>query len=326
MRTGHLAISLGLGTELLNGVQSGALQADPNALHQWRFRLARGRKENNPYRHLLTKELFEQVLVALANSKLGKNDLRIELNGGIGDHLEALSLILPWARLNGIHLDLIMSEERQDQIKALIPQCEKIRCITKNKCKPGLIPIMAMRAALMEEKKPVLYSTWIPKPLKKSRNKHHYLCCWRAEGVGDRFSAHSRSIPSKMVYNFYKDLIINNQQTRITDITYWTKWEKKLLRSLGVNLIDPRQGSLIDLIKQCQISQVITIDTALAHLCAASGIEANLLLSLFPDERWQELHRPQHNYGQLLKLWRSPQFGSWSTVLCSLTTSLVEEG
>ena len=62
MRTGHLAISLGLGTELLNGVQSGALQADPNALHQWRFQSRRGRKENNPYRHLLTKELFEQVL------------------------------------------------------------------------------------------------------------------------------------------------------------------------------------------------------------------------------------------------------------------------
>ena len=101
---------------------------------------------------------------------------------------------------------------------------------------------------------------------------------------------------------------------------------EKITALLRSKLIDPRQGSLIDLIKQCQISQVITIDTALAHLCAASGIEANLLLSLFPDERWQELHRPQHNYGQLLKLWRSPQFGSWSTVLSSLTTSLVEEG
>ena len=74
---------------------------------------------------------------------------------------------------------------------------------------------------------------------------------------------------------------------------------------MGVTVIDPRKGSLLDLIEKCQISRVMTIDTALAHLCAASGIEADLLLCLFPDERWQELHKPEHNYGQFLKLWRS---------------------
>ena len=56
----------------------------------------------------------------------------------------------------------------------------------------------------------------------------------------------------------------------------------------------------------------MTIDTALAHLCAASGTEADLLLCLFPDERWQELHQPRHNYGQFNKIRRSNQFGDWS--------------
>ena len=36
-RTGHLAISLGLGDELLNGVQAGMLQADADSLRQWRL-------------------------------------------------------------------------------------------------------------------------------------------------------------------------------------------------------------------------------------------------------------------------------------------------
>ena len=52
-RIGHLAISLGLGDELLNGLQAGMLQADARALRQWRFRIARLHKETNPYRYLL---------------------------------------------------------------------------------------------------------------------------------------------------------------------------------------------------------------------------------------------------------------------------------
>ena len=48
-----MAISLGLGDELLEGVQSGTLQADANALRQWHFRIARLHGDPNPYRHLL---------------------------------------------------------------------------------------------------------------------------------------------------------------------------------------------------------------------------------------------------------------------------------
>ena len=53
LRTGHLAISLGLGDALLDGVNAGVLKAEANALNQWRFRVARLHGETNPYRHLL---------------------------------------------------------------------------------------------------------------------------------------------------------------------------------------------------------------------------------------------------------------------------------
>ena len=94
---------------------------------------------------------------------------------------------------------------------------------------------------------------------------------------------------------------------------------------MGVEVLDPRQGTLLGLAERCRVSQVVTIDTALVHLCAAAGQRANLLLSKFPDERWQELHRPEHHYGQLIKIWRSSQFGSWAAVLASLIASLAGE-
>ena len=322
LRTGHLAISLGLGAELIEGVRSDRLLADENSLRQWKFRLARLHRDANPYRHLLADELLENVLTEIENCKSRKISLGVELNGGIGDHLEALSLIIPWAQMHDINLNLVMSKKRQAQIGLLIPQSKKILCVSKEKTKIRSIPSLAIRAALMEETNPSHYSAWIPSSKANQRDEHRYLCCWRAEGFGDKFSAHSRSVPWNIVQNFYHSLMHKDRKTCITDITDWKAWERERLKYMGINMINPRHKSILELIKQCRISHVVTIDTALAHLCAASGVQANILLSLFADERWEELYRPENNYGQLLKLWRSTQFGSWSTVLSSLSTSL----
>ena len=94
---------------------------------------------------------------------------------------------------------------------------------------------------------------------------------------------------------------------------------------MGVEILDPRRGTLLELAQRCRISRVLTIDTALVHLCAAAGQQADLMLSAFPDERWRELHRPQHHYGQLIKIWQSSQFGCWSDVLTSIISRLAKE-
>ena len=111
LRTGHLAISLGLGDALLDRVREGGLQADANALRQWRFRVARLHGETNPYRHLLPEGLLEHTLEAIAQSKSKGRPLCVELNGGIGDHLEALSLLVPWAKAQSCCLNLKMGTE-----------------------------------------------------------------------------------------------------------------------------------------------------------------------------------------------------------------------
>ena len=138
-------------------------------------------------------------------------------------------------------------------------------------------------------------------------------------------SAQSRSVPWALAREFYERIQHLQPKRFIVDITKWRNWEACQLRGMGVKVLDPRQGTLVELAQLCQISRVVTIDTALVHLCAAAGLQADLLLCAFPDERWQELHRPQHHYGQLINLWRSSQFGSWTAVLDSLIISLATE-
>ena len=322
LRSGHLAISLGMGDALLGDVQSGAVQTDADALRQWRFRMARLRGDTNPYRHLLPDGLFEHTQAAIAHSKSTGVPLSVQLNGGIGDHLEALSLLLPWARAHECCLDLVMGAERQRLIEPLLPPWDGIRCNKSRERGAALIPVMALRAAVISSDETAHYRPWLQQEQASHQNSQHWLCCWRAEGAGDKLSAHSRSVPWVLVREFYCRLQRLQPEVRIVDITSWTTWEASQLRAIGVLIVNPRQGTLLELAQRCRGSRVITIDTALVHLCAAAGQRAELLLSFFPDERWQELHRPEHHYGQLIKLWRSSQFGSWSAGLASLTTSV----
>ena len=138
-------------------------------------------------------------------------------------------------------------------------------------------------------------------------------------------SAHTRSVPRALVQTFYRHLQLLYPQCCLVDITDWKDWEASQLRGIGVEILDPRQETLLDLAERCRYSRVVTIDTALVHLCAAAGQPAELLLSAFPDERWQELHRPEHHYGQLMTIRRSSQFGAWSELLTSLALSMTAE-
>ena len=325
LRTGHLAISLGLSDALINGVQEGALQADAHSLRQWNFRIARLNGVDNPYRYLLPEGLFERTLAVIGHSKSKGLPIAVQLNGGIGDHLEALSLLLPWAQAQNCCLNLEMGAERQRQIEPLLSQWNQVQCNTSCKHNATSIPVMALRAAVVGNSEPTHYRSWLPQEQASKKSKRHWLCCWRAEGAGDRLSAHSRSVPWVLAREFYRHLQRLQPKSCIVDITNWKTWETCQFRGMGVQVLDPRQGTLLDLAQLCRVSRVVTIDTALVHLCAAAGHQADLLLSAFPDERWQELHLPEHHYGQLIQVWRSSQFGSWSAVLDSLTTSLAKE-
>ena len=326
--TGHIAVSLGMGDVLLDSLRKGSSQASAKAISQWRFRVARLHGEPNPYRHLIPKWFSEQILTAVARCKHEGLPLHVQLNGGIGDHLEALSLLVPLAEEQKLFLNLEMSTDRQLQMEPLLSQWNQIQFNKPAERGQTSVPlkVMALRGAVMGSSNPTCYKSFLLKEDLNQTNSQHWLCCWRAAGSGDRLSAHSRSVPFSLVTDFYRKIKHLHPQSCIVDITKWRDWEDRQLRGMGVEILDPRQESLLDLAQRCRVNRVVTIDTALAHLSAAVGKPADLLLSAFPDERWQELQRPEHHYGQLIRPWRSSQFGSWRTALASLESSLAEEG
>ena len=182
-RTGHLAISIGLGDVLLNGVNEGSLQANPGAIRQWRFRVARLRGETNPYGHLVPTELLEQTLACIEKSKTSGLPICVQLNGGIGDHIEALSLLLPWAKAQDYCLKLEMGAERQKQIEPLLPQWNQRRCRKNPHQNQAISPIPVMAKGRCDGAgTPAQCPSWEEffKP-----TSVHWLCCWRAEGAGD---------------------------------------------------------------------------------------------------------------------------------------------
>ena len=138
--------------------------------------------EVNPYLCLLPEGLLEQTLNAITRSRIRYPC--VELNGGIGDHLEALSLLLPWPR-SRTGLNLVMGAKRQQQIEPLLPQ-GGVRC--NQTCDQGttLIPVMAFRGALAVNTALMRYRTWLAQKRASQPLPPQWLFCWRAEGAGDR--------------------------------------------------------------------------------------------------------------------------------------------
>lgn len=72
-----------------------------------------------------------------------------------------------------------------------------------------------------------------------------------------------------------------------------------------------------------QLDLVITIDTAVAHLAGALGIETWLLLPAAPDWRWL-LKRTDSPWYPTLRLFRQQQPGNWAEVLERVAAALQE--
>lgn len=64
----------------------------------------------------------------------------------------------------------------------------------------------------------------------------------------------------------------------------------------------------------CQLDLVITVDTAMAHLCGALGQRAWVLLPASADPRWLR-QRSDSPWYPTLQLWRQPSNGDWLEVI-----------
>ena len=93
-----------------------------------------------------TENLIEQALEAVAQCNTTGHPVTVHLNGGVGDHLEALSLLLPWAerhlRWNGDGCGAT------ELIEPPLPQVDGIRSIKSPEKETAVIPVMALRAVV----------------------------------------------------------------------------------------------------------------------------------------------------------------------------------
>ena len=314
VRIGHQALSLGLTEEVLE------LLAETNrfnelAAAQLNFRIARLNNEPNPYDKLLTKTIKKQVSKIINNELTQSKTINVAINGGIGDHLEALSLVIPWAKSKYIKINIHIDQQRQSQLSAILSKFSWINVEAS-----GGIPILALRGWIKGNSN-ATYGSWI-KLNSKSMASNKLVCCWKAEGSGDKFSAYCRSIPFILVYEFY-EFILSKRNYTIQDISNWNQWERAKLMYLGINVLNPNTGNLLDLAKVVENAEVITIGTALAHLCAAMGHRAIVLLPKFADERWIELNNKGSSYATHLTLLRNQVFGNWKPCIGTLIQILL---
>ena len=315
---GHNALNIGLREEVERHLagQRKDDRDDHSRDYQFRFRLARLDGASNPYQELIDSSYHGKIYRLVAEAAQSKTPLAVQLFGGLGDQLEMLSLVLPWGSRHGVPLRLIAEEQRCELLEPLLPEHANIEPFDPETFSP-FSQVMAIRMGLLEHDPTSRFRAWI-KAETHTRHSNQMVCCWRAEGQGNSFSAHNRSVHFPLVYRFYQRLLQREPQTIIFDITAWRSWEMRLLQQLGVSLQDPVNLGLTGLVNLCRGRRIISIDTALVHLCAAMGHAAESLLPRFPDERWFELSKPQHNYGEHIRFHNSTQFGCWDGVMASL--------
>ena len=315
---GHQALSLGLTGIIKKILTQDNLNLQDETARQWKFRLARLSGSVNPYAALIPPEVQIYTDLQINHAKREGIPTVVSQLGGIGDHLEAISMLLTWSENEKMPLILQVNPQLKEILTPLIASIPQF--VLESKVYQQAIPSMAMRDWICrhEDRHTVGYNAWITNKLAGQKDTKSLLCCWKAKGEGNLLSAHLRSVPFPIVLEFYKRVKEQNSELCLTDISEWKPEELLILQGRGINCVKPKEIGLRGLMQACKKQQIITIDTALAHLCAVTGTNATVLLNCIPDERWFELDKPENCYGKYLRIVRQSQFCNWDDALSSL--------
>lgn len=317
-KLGHQALSLGLHDAVRQLLNRADLNLEDATQRQWKFRLARLSGASNPYAELIPPDVQTFTDLQMDHARRMGVPAVVSLLGGIGDHLEVISMLLEWSRLDTQPLILQVTPQRQQTLAPLIEAIPQLAL--QSSVHPRAVQGMAMREWICRHYDSIGYGTWITNKVGNQEATQGTLCCWKAKGEDNPLSAYLRSVPFPLVLSYYRTMQQLHPGSTLIDISDWKSEEITILQELGVRCLNPREVGLCGLIQICRNKKIITIDTALAHLCAVMGAPATLLLNQIPDERWRELHQPDHCYGQHLTILQQTQFCNWEGTLSSLLT------
>ena len=313
-KLGHQALSLGLTEAMHQILSAGNLNLQDATQRQWKFRLARLNQASNPYSELIPPAVQTFTDLQMDHALRMGMPAVVSLLGGIGDHLEMISMLLEWSRIDSLQLILQVTPQRQKAIAPLVESIPQLEL--QSSIHPRAVQGMAIREWIFRHHGSIRYRTWINNQVEDQETTQGTLHCWKQ---GRRQSV--ICLPSFSALPLVWSATNNAEappRIIINDISDWKSKEITILQELGVQCLNPREIGLIGLIRNCTNRRIITIDTALAH-CAAMGAEATLLLNYIPDE-YGELHQPTNCYGQHLKILQQTQFCNWENILSKLAS------
>ena len=282
--------------------------------------LARLSGAMNPYAELIPPDMGTSTDIQMNHAKQMDMPAVVSLNGGIGDHLEVISMLLEWSRMDMHPPILNVSPQREQIFSPLIASCPQLEL--QSRVDQPSVPVMAMREWICRHCGSIPYGTWIENKVDGQRVTRQFVLL-ESKGEDNPLSAHLRSVPIPLVLNYYKTMRHFGSAADLIDVSDWNLKETTALKELGVRCLNPRNLGLSGLINFCKDKQIITIDTALAHICAVMGKSHNFTFNHIPDERWVELHRTQNCYGRHLKIIRQTQFCNWEDAIESLLSCTV---
>jgi hypothetical protein len=319
----HWALNLGLEQEVKQWLLAHTSALSPGERGKLRFRLAQKLCKANPHLELIEAARLDHIYAQLNNLPPGAW-LRIRLIGGLGDHLQALSLIHSWCLSTGRGVQVESTPQRVNQLQRLLASHPLMTLVASTR--PAVDhPLNSLGfEALMQHGQPELaHSAWLQEQGSLQPATARVVACWRAQGNLDRFSAHSRSVTFATVQGFWRRLRSHRPDLTLIDLTQWKPFELAALKQFGVELHDPSQDDVAALVDLVAGATVISIDTALAHLCACMGQPAWVLLPLFADERWLSLRHERHCYGQVLRFAQQHRYGCWQAPLQTVLNAVL---
>ena len=168
------------------------------------------------------------------------------MSGGIGDHIEQISQVVPVGMRYRENIKLITTRERYLQLKVQFQTYTNQRII-----KAKYQYRIEMLLAAMGEELPLPRALFYKKnELNPKRNKM-VLCCWNVQGKGDIISKWSRSVNFAQATKLYRILKEKGYSlSNIVDMSKWRGWEEEVLMKEGVRIFDPTKGDVMDTIKE----------------------------------------------------------------------------
>jgi len=298
---------------------------------QSHYRILRHRRIHNPWQALIGSHNQQSLDTTLKRHIVKGNPISVDLVGGIGDQIENAAVLMASKKNIQSPSALLLrpTGENYKIVRQLLEQVPNIR-IEEERGEEKTWHVTApwfrfwLNLNKLEEPPQTLLEDKSP-----SMATGRILACWRSKvDQNNKLSSYSRSIPFREIAENYEKLgrTLREKKVEIYDISSYSKEEELIIRSNypSIRLMRAQIKNLLDtrhLMRKC--SMIITVDTSLVHLAAASGRNVNLLLNKFPDERWQDLCEKGSSYAKHVMVHQQKEFHKWNEPLEMIRQKIV---